>query len=1493
MRTPEGRTEGRSVNRSLVCRIYKKLLTFCILAAVAIILVFGLSSPYAALAYQYEGRFDDFQDIIAEGGEGFDGVLDFEFTVDASNNFFPGLEKTDKSDDSIDCYSSPSSFYLTAGQSLTIHPADGEARCDLYYSLDVNTVVRITGQGWGSYQPFVDAIPAHTDYRNWVFVNNNGYKMYEPSSEWVPAHDEITIQVLYGQVEITDLTVSGNLGFNAANTISISRGQFFNGHPIRLNTYYAAIKAGENLALSVEKNELSSICEELESTESDSYYGIWAFETPGCVNREFNYINQDEAGYSVEAFNGLVTISQDGTVWVDPAILDEENRHLADSFSEEGLLVTYGWVNEEDGDGNPNAALVSRECLLVLDPVLADSPQDPDKPTQSVPADDKLVQFAVSALSGFDLLWVNDNVPVSAFIESSSFEEQDTEIWSGSAARYSDLFRSVLGGYTIVKHSSAGDKYIAVRNNKTGDIVVAYDPRDMLNNIKKDIKLAADLWNSNSPEIFDEALRSYDALAKEFPNATIYPTGYFLGGMAASYVATVTGIRTNVFDGLPDLAIRTAYLTQASTMDIDKFCGKEYPLVTNWYNGENDYYRIFDAALDFLPAGEKLANSRGLSPNPSGDERELSCLLALDADGNFCITDHVVRQFDVNEEMFAENVDTIKSCLGSINKTVLSFLKGAPAFDMGFLNDGPRLVIGTSSDDSVYTGRGGLKKQYDKKQIMYSGEGNDYFIGSEKADVFVLGAGYTDVTGGPGADTYVISGNAKGEISDSMCASGLVLASGMEDFMKGFARLSKGSVSGIGSFVSAPEKIVEGLALSSQDTLVFVDCPLAEIKVAEDKFGLLEGAYCILQAGNARIKVYKKLFASKDFKVMGGDGEWTNLNTLLRGRGDFQPYSALEDGNESLDGVVTFDSYVFAGSLVISSTDDGVLREFSFEKDFRYTSEWGNFYYNKEHQYLSAAFDADAVKVSFKDVDFERAFVNSTKSNITDFQFVDFVSGPEVHVVVKGDNSVCLYANDEEIPMLPIEEEAVYVSSVTLNKDSVDLVGASSSQLIANVFPEDAMGSSCAWESSDKSVVAVDENGKITAVGKGTAVVSATTRNGKKATCSVTVSNPATRAKLSPATINVARGNTIEAKLALSGDLPGEVDEAGDFDWKVEDASVASVKQDGDMVFITGEAVGSTTVLGSINVNGATLTVSAEVVVAKPVPGSVLLDCYKKTVSVGDSPFRLTAAVNPEDAEYAFIKWESSNPHVATVSQDGNVTIAHTGSTVIKASAGGEFASCLVTVEPCVIFATDDSALEASVEVTAANLASLLKGARLEIIKINLEKEEKFNALFEGFGGLHVGQYDIRFVDERGDLIEWSDRDPLIVKIRLTNKEIKNTGAIRSLAVHYIDDGLASKENMNAIIDGDNVVFSTTHFSNYAITVDGSEGISLGDDGAGEGTEGSRKGDLSLEGISPMPETGDCTPLLGVMLMLMCSLAFLSVACCRFVFRKKPRHAKY
>ena len=43
------------------------------------------------------------------------------------------------------------------------------------------------------------------------------------------------------------------------------------------------------------------------------------------------------------------------------------------------------------------------------------------------------------------------------------------------------------------------------------------------------------------------------------------------------------------------------------------------------------------------------------------------------------------------------------------------------------------------------------------------------------------------------------------------------------------------------------------------------------------------------------------------------------------------------------------------------------------------------------------------------------------------------------------------------------------------------------------------------WSSSNTSVATVDSTGKVKAVGKGTAVITVATFNGKKSTCTVTV----------------------------------------------------------------------------------------------------------------------------------------------------------------------------------------------------------------------------------------------------------------------------------------------------------------------------------------------------------------------------------------------------
>ena len=84
--------------------------------------------------------------------------------------------------------------------------------------------------------------------------------------------------------------------------------------------------------------------------------------------------------------------------------------------------------------------------------------------------------------------------------------------------------------------------------------------------------------------------------------------------------------------------------------------------------------------------------------------------------------------------------------------------------------------------------------------------------------------------------------------------------------------------------------------------------------------------------------------------------------------------------------------------------------------------------------------------------------------------------------------------------------QPVTVTSVTLDKSTLELVEEETAQLTATVLPENADDKSVTWTSSDETVATVDENGLVTAVGKGTATITVTTTDGgKTATCEVTV----------------------------------------------------------------------------------------------------------------------------------------------------------------------------------------------------------------------------------------------------------------------------------------------------------------------------------------------------------------------------------------------------
>jgi uncharacterized protein YjdB len=85
-------------------------------------------------------------------------------------------------------------------------------------------------------------------------------------------------------------------------------------------------------------------------------------------------------------------------------------------------------------------------------------------------------------------------------------------------------------------------------------------------------------------------------------------------------------------------------------------------------------------------------------------------------------------------------------------------------------------------------------------------------------------------------------------------------------------------------------------------------------------------------------------------------------------------------------------------------------------------------------------------------------------------------------------------------------DPTVYVTGVTLSKDTLNLNKGSSGNLTANVLPENANNKSVVWSSSDPNVANVDQNGNVSALNAGIASVSVTTIDGGfTASCSVKV----------------------------------------------------------------------------------------------------------------------------------------------------------------------------------------------------------------------------------------------------------------------------------------------------------------------------------------------------------------------------------------------------
>ena len=165
------------------------------------------------------------------------------------------------------------------------------------------------------------------------------------------------------------------------------------------------------------------------------------------------------------------------------------------------------------------------------------------------------------------------------------------------------------------------------------------------------------------------------------------------------------------------------------------------------------------------------------------------------------------------------------------------------------------------------------------------------------------------------------------------------------------------------------------------------------------------------------------------------------------------------------------------------------------------------------------------------------------------------------------------------------ETTTVDVEKVSLNKSATTLTEGESETLTATITPSNATGDKTVkWSSSNGAVAAVDSNGKVTAKKAGTAVITATSSNGKSASCTVTVKQKEiaiTGISLNKSTTSLTEG---ESETLTATITPSNATGDKTVKWSSSNGAVAAVDSNGK---VTAKKAG-TAVITATSSNGKT-----------------------------------------------------------------------------------------------------------------------------------------------------------------------------------------------------------------------------------------------------------------------------------------------------------------
>ena len=215
---------------------------------------------------------------------------------------------------------------------------------------------------------------------------------------------------------------------------------------------------------------------------------------------------------------------------------------------------------------------------------------------------------------------------------------------------------------------------------------------------------------------------------------------------------------------------------------------------------------------------------------------------------------------------------------------------------------------------------------------------------------------------------------------------------------------------------------------------------------------------------------------------------------------------------------------------------------------------------------------------------------------------------------------------------------------------------------------------------------------------------------------------------------------------------------------------------------------------GSLMINfmqpGLSCMIPFNVVSPANVIKSISLSQTEKTLKTNET-FEITATTNPEKTEIDHLVWESSNPTVATVSDEGVVTAVGVGSATIscKAFRGNASAKCAVTViaekRPGKAIDEDDP----DAEITVADVVAIAN----HIMGNTHERFNADNADANGDGRISVSDVTttVQIIMDQGDSLLENEEEALLRVKAISEKSEDN----------YLNFGEIIFENSNLLMN--------------------------------------------------------------------------------------------